>query len=604
MTVDEIPPVAISWGRTTVFKTGSWRNVTPHYVRRLPPCRAGCPVGNDVEGWLEAVGNRDWVEAVRLLIDEQPLPSVCGRVCYHPCETACNRGQFDGAVSIRAVERFLGDRAARLGVLPASRTGKGSSSGRILVVGSGPSGLAAAWTLARLGHRVEVMERAQLPGGLLRYGIPAYRLPRDVLDRELARLSRIGVTFRRGTALLVDGCLADLRHDYDAVYLAPGAAGHRSSGISGAPDGMVVGAIEFLKNVSDGTPPLPSPSLEGGDVSLSNSLINKKIVVIGGGNSAIDAARSALRLGADVTILYRRTRAEMPAYEDEVEAALVEGVNVDFLVSPVRIVENAPPLGSPPVERGGMGKFNLQCIRNRLGRPDDSGRRRPEPVSGSEFTVQVDYVVDAVGEYPDPAQLTPDGDEQSALAAVDIWGRTGIDGIWVGGDFSGADRTVAHAIGAGKRSAVAIDMVLNGRFDPSADGLLLGFDRSITVGRYLEGDLTAGYDNPEPVEVSDLNLAYHSHSPRTRLNEASPERRTGDFAEIAQDWRVRSVIREASRCFHCGTCDSCGNCHIFCPDGAVVRDPVTMELSINLDYCKGCGVCASECPRAAIEMWK
>ncbi len=604
MTVEEIPPVAISWGRTTVFKTGSWRNVTPHYVRRLPPCRAGCPVGNDVEGWLEAAGNRNWDEAVRLLIDEQPLPSVCGRVCYHPCETACNRGQFDEAVSIREVERFLGDRAARLGMLPTFGNTKSGSNGRILVVGSGPSGLAAAWVLARLGHSVEVLERAQLPGGLLRYGIPAYRLPRDVLDRELTRLNRLGINFQCNRSLSDNGGLSKIAREYDAIYLAPGAAGHRTSGIEGAPDGMVVGAIEFLKRVSENNPPLPPPSIEGEDGSLSSYLINKKIIVIGGGNSAVDAARSALRLGAEVTILYRRTRAEMPAYKDEIEAALAEGVKVEFLVSPLRIINNNPPFNFPNNSQGDMGEFFLQCIRNELGTPDDSGRRRPVPVKGTEFIIPVDYVIDAVGEYPDPAQITPDKDVQSALKAVDIWGRTSIDGIWIGGDFSGTDRTVAHAIGAGKRSAVAIDMELNGGFDAAAEALLFGPDRSIAVQRYVSGEIAACYERQESVEFNDLNLAYHHHSPRTKLNEALSEKRTADFAEIVQGLRMRSVVREASRCFHCGTCDSCGNCHIFCPDGAVLRDPVTLELSIDLDYCKGCGVCASECPRAAIEMWK
>jgi len=576
MTVEEIPPVAISWARTNVFPTGSWRNITPHYVKRLPPCRVGCPLGNDVEGWLEAVDQRHWDEAVRLLVVEQPLPAVCGRVCYHPCETACNRGQFDDAVSIREVERILGDRVLELGTLPEMRTGHKDGC-RVRIVGSGPAGLATAWMLARLGHTVEIVERAKEPGGLLRYGIPAYRLPREILNRELTRFERMGIMIRCDFAHNPNEGIDRLKEGFDALFLAPGAAGHRSSGVSFATSGVVLGAIDFLAKVAADQAPH----------------IGKRVVIIGGGNSAIDAARTALRLGADVTILYRRTRAEMPAYHEEVEAALAEGIQIQYLVSPDSIRGN----------NSGESLY-LRCIRNELGEPDESGRRRPVPVPDSEFDLPIDNLIDAVGEFADPMQLVADKDEAVLLKPVDIWGKTGFAGIWVGGDFSSWDRTVAHAIGAGKRAAMSIDQWLRGNDKASLDDFLFDEKGAVTATGYMNDQPNGGYDHLNPVDYSDLNCAYFSSIDRNVVHEIESLIRRKDFAEVNPGLDEETVIDEAERCFHCGSCDSCGNCHVFCPDGTVLRDFETLELSFDLEHCKGCGVCASECPRAVIEMRK
>ena len=576
MSIDEIPPVAISWGRTSVFPTGSWRNITPRYINQLPPCRSGCPVGNDIEGWLLASRQERWDDAVRLLLSEQPLPSVCGRVCYHPCETVCNRGEFDTAVNIGAIERNLGDRAARDdSYIDELLTGEKHSE-RIRIVGSGPAGLSAAWLLARLGYSVEVIERAPEPGGLLRYGIPAYRLPRDILKKEIRRLELMGVVFKCNTHIDPATGIQGLKEDFDAVFIAPGAAGHRKSGVFSDQKWVVQDAISFLTRVASEEP----------------HQLGKNVVVVGGGNSALDAARTALRCGSEATIIYRRTRQEMPAFHDEIEAALEEGVKISYLVSPDMIRRNP----------NGRGRF-LRCVRNVLGKPDESGRRRPEAVPGSDFEILIDNVIEAVGEYADSLQLTTNDEETSILKPLDKWGRTELKGVWVGGDFTSWDRTVAHAIGAGKRAAMSIANSLEGR-DYDLESSLLSRNNAVMVSRFVSNEKSSGYDRLNPVKLDNLNIAYFSPAERNYKKELDPESRGVGFTEVTPDIGIKAVHNEAERCFHCGACDSCGNCHVYCPDGAVLRDAKTRDLSFDLDHCKGCGVCAEECPRSAIEMAK
>lgn len=587
--------MAISRATTAAFKTGAWRNVTPRYVRRLPPCRAGCPVGNDVMGWVTAAARGDWPEAARLLAAEQPLPGVCGRVCYRPCESACNRLALDEAVSIRAVERHLGEIIAqwRKPQLEHRRT---NLAARVLVVGSGPAGLAAAWVLARLGYEVELHERSPEAGGLLRYGIPAYRLPREVLNREIERIIAWGVKTRCDARWERSRGVGILAQEYEAIFLSPGAVGHHSSGIVSQTAQKVMEAGEFLSRAAMGKP----PDLRG-DLREEGA---PRVVVIGGGNSALDAARTALRLGARAMILYRRTRVEMPAYAEEIEAALEEGVRIDYLVSPSFLLHDS------------HGYPVLRCLRNVLGKPDRDGRRRPEPIPGSEFDLAVSFVIDAVGDFPDPIDLTADKDEAQMLRPRDSWGRTGIKNVWVGGDFGGGDRTVAHAIGAGKRAAAAIHRQLSGMDDDPA-GLLLGVEGPLAVqgllgngsppllpSYFVGGDRygVAGYDDCRAVAPSQVNLAYFRRAERMRQPALGAAVRVRSFDEVEGGVVEAGLRSEASRCFHCGACDDCGNCHVFCPDGAVVRGPGDGRLAFDLDHCKGCCICAEECPRGAIEM--
>ncbi len=576
MTADEIPPVAISWGRTHVFPTGSWRNITPHYVKRLPPCRANCPVGNDIEGWLEAFGNGSESDALEILAGEQPLPAVCGRVCYHPCETACNRGVYDEAVNIRSVERVLGDKIISSGLRSKVKTKK-ESAGKILIAGGGPAGLAAAWTLARLGHKPEIIERAEKPGGLLMYGIPAYRLPKDVLGKEIGFLEKFGITISCGTSIEAVRGIERLKKEWDAIFLAPGAAGHRQSGVVSEKEWVVQNAIDFLRRVASGRP----------------HHLGQKVVVVGGGNSAIDAARAALRCGSEVKIIYRRTRMEMPAYHEEIEAALAENIKIEFLINPVAVKEEIT-----------RSHYKLECIRNKLGEPDDSGRRRPEPIPGSEFELDVDTVIDAVGEFAAPEQLTESKSEIDLLKPINSFGMTNIDGVWIGGDFSSWDRTVAHAIGAGKRAGISIDNWLSGGKLINLGELQLGASGGVAFDSYFRGNIKNAYDGVDMVTFENLNDAYFRKCARLSERELEAQNRRDNFSEIVTGLSAEQAQQEASRCFHCGACDSCGNCHVFCPDGAVRRDPETLTLSFDVDHCKGCAICSSECPRGAIEMRK
>ena len=570
--------MAISRTTTVGFKTGAWRNVTPIYVRRLPPCRAGCPVGNDVMGWVTLAAQSRWDEAAAQLAEEQPLPGVCGRVCYHPCETACNRSAFDEPVSIRAIERRLGEQIADSKAYLSSSPAR--SGVRLLVVGSGPAGLAAAWLLGRLGHKVVIRERAPEPGGLLRYGIPAYRLPRDVLNREIKRIFDLGISLECGSTWNRTQGIRAAAQDFDAVFLSPGAAGHRSSNIVSHTPQRVMEAGEFLALAAKGKPPHLAGDMREHDAP--------QVVIIGGGNSALDAARTAIRLGARATILYRRTRTEMPAYTEEIEATLEEGVRIEYLVTPSYIHRDSHRY---PV---------LCCLRNVLAKPDLDGRRRPETIPGSEFNLPVSFIIDAVGDYPDPDSLTADAEEARLLQAQNVWGQTGLEKVWIGGDFGGGNRTVAYAIGSGKRAAASIHHHLIGApGDPA--GLLPGIGSPISTAGLFPG-AQPSYIGEQSVAIDDLNLAYFRRTKRTRQPEQGTAIRIQSFIEVEGNVSDAGLRWEAGRCFHCGACDDCGNCHVFCPDGAVVRKLGDGRLGFDLDHCKGCGICKEECPRAAIEM--
>lgn len=355
-------------------KTGSWRYLRPRFENKIPPCNEGCPAGQDVEGAMVLIGKGKFLEAWELFKQENPFPAVCGRVCYHPCESSCNRGDFDEPLSINALERLMADMASKHGRRLSGKREKRPE--KIAIVGSGPAGLTGAYHLARMGYGVTVFEALPVLGGMLRVGIPEYRLPKKVLEEEVDQILELGVKAEINARLGADFLLSDLK-EYQAIFLALGNHQSKSLGIPGEGAQGIMSGVEFLRMVSLG----------------KEVFLGKRVAVIGGGNTAIDAARSALRLGAKPFILYRRTREEMPAFPGEVLEAEEEGIEISFLVSPVRVT----------AENGKVSR--LECVRNRLGPPDEDGRRRPVEIKGSNFSLEVDQIISAIGEEADLSAL-------------------------------------------------------------------------------------------------------------------------------------------------------------------------------------------------------
>jgi NADPH-dependent glutamate synthase beta subunit-like oxidoreductase len=553
--------ITLDVGSSLANRTGDWRTERPVYVRKLPPCNHGCPAGEDIQGWLyEAeAGGEGYERAWRLLVQSNPFPAVMGRVCYHPCETACNRASLDETVGINAVERFLGDEAIERGwrlAEPHAPTGK-----RVLVVGSGPSGLSAAYQLALSGHHVSVHEQASKAGGMMRYGIPAYRLPREVLDAEIERILALGVE------LECDARVGDLRETmrvgaYDAVFLAVGAGVAKHAEIPGGTAARIIDAVSMLHGLEEGERPR----------------LGRRVVVYGGGDTALDAARSAGRLASadalrargaeqgepaqpmspsEPTIIYRRTRERMPAQPEELEQAEEEGISFRWLST----------ISGAAAER-------IQLERMRL---DENGFPQP---TGEYDELDADTIVLALGQSADLGLLAeiPEVRIEDGAAYVDDRMMTGADGIFAGGDMVPAERNVAVAIGHGRRAARCID----------------GFLSGVAVGPEPRAEL-AGFDQ--------INGWYYSDAPRAIRAKLEGIRRQSTFSEVVGGLAESDALYEARRCLSCGNCFSCDNCFGVCPDNAVLKPGDDgAPYAFDLDYCKGCGMCVKECPCGAIEM--
>lgn len=536
--------ITLAAGSSRADHTGSWRTQRPVYVSNLPPCSAGCPAGEDVRAWLAETQEdgegyrRGWEQIMAI----NPFPAVMGRICYHPCESSCNRADLDETVGINSVERFLGDEALRQGwTLPPAPT---SSGKRVLVVGAGPAGLSAAYQLARLGHAVVVVESASEPGGMLRYGIPAYRLPRGVLTAEIGRILGLGVELR------LDSPVTDLSRTlaeeaYDAVFLAVGAQIGRRAYLPAGSAAHVIDAVSMLHGLAEGDRPL----------------LGRRVAVYGGGNTAIDAARTARRLGAEESlVVYRRTRDRMPAHPSEVLEAEAEGVVFRWL-STIDRVDG----GTMEVERMEL---------DHTGFPQPTGRIE---------TLAADSVVLALGQDTDLSFLEgvqgPDMPTVTdGVVRVDAEGWTGCAAIYAGGDAAAGDRSATAAIGQGRRAAAAIHARLTGL-------------EVITP------------TPPKPAEFAALNTWYYADAPRTHRLRIEPVRRQSTFDEVVQGFDASTALFEARRCMSCGDCFSCDNCLAVCPDNAVTKlEPPGSGYAIDLDFCKGCGLCVAECPAGAIEM--
>jgi len=543
---DPVPPIWTT-GSTEVFKTGTWRAALPQHIHAPSPCHAACPVNGDIAEWIGRAREQDFRGAWEILTRHNPFPAVAGRICHHPCEAACNRTSVDGALAICRLERFVGDRALAEGWSFAPPDAERAE--RIAVVGGGPSGLSAAYQLRRLGYAVTLFEsRAEL-GGLMRHGIPAYRLARDVLDGEIARIVALGVDVRCGEVLASPEDFTRLRARFAAVYIATGAQRQkRRPGLDYARPWVADGA-DYLARANAGTPPA----------------LGRRVVVIGGGSAALDVARSARRAGHDVTILCLESAAQMPAQPDEVTEAREEGI---------ALVDGAMLTGTR--DRGGAG-IELACVGVRFAPGNVRGQFTVTPVPGSEFTLAADAIVPSIGQDPDLAPFADALAADGALLHADRAQATGTEGVWAGGDVASMARFVTEAIGMGKHAAQAIDRALR-----------------------TPADSGAGDWREAVVPLAAINTYYHP--PQARAPErrrAVADRLAGD-AEVQIGLDVREALAETARCYSCGTCINCDNCVIYCPDLAVKR--ANGGYAVLADYCKGCGICVHECPTGSMKM--
>ncbi len=567
----DMPPLVVSLGNTLYNKTGSWRYMRPVYHDKTAPCCEACPAGSDVEGYVYLTSQGRLDEAWKLVMKENPFPSVCGRVCYHPCETSCNRGKYDEKIRISSIERIIGDYGFNMDI-EQLRIRKNNGF-KVAIVGAGPSGLTCAYHLARLGYGVDVFEASKKPGGVLRYGIPSYRLPKNILDNEIAHIEKLGVTIRTGVCVGKD-VEWDSLLDYDAVYLSFGVHKSRKLNIEGEDAIGVIAGLKFLEKINKG----------------ENVEIGKRVAIIGGGNTAMDAARVALRLGSSPTIYYRRSRNEMPAIEEEIEQVKEEGIKIEFLVSPVSI------------EKDKTGNIRaIKFTRMRLGEPDESGRRKSIPIKGEEFSEAVDYIITATGEVGDFAYLHKDIKVENNTIKVNEIGQTTIEKVFAGGDIIEQPHTVVHAIGAGKRAAMAIDSYINKKdFKNIVKDIQVGYKGSLSFRRYVEDLPRDPVDNREVVGIENVNLDHFQHQAAKKIRIKNIEDRIGNFQEVKDGFDEKTAIEESKRCFNCGVCNMCDNCLIYCPDMAIKRREDGYRYYVDYDYCKGCGICVQECPRSAI----
>lgn len=532
--------ITLDPGSSLANHTGNWRTMRPVYADHLPPCNQACPAGENIQAWLYHAEEGAYEQAWQQLMQDNPMPAIHGRVCYHPCESACNRGHLDEAVSIHAVERFLGDEAIAQGwrVGCAPRTGK-----HVLVIGAGPGGLSTAYHLARMGHQVTIHEAGAQAGGMMRYGIPKYRLPREIVDAEVARIQSMGVTIKLNSRVDdLEVTMAEGR--FDGAFLALGAHLARRIEIPGFDAKRVLDAVTFLRDMEGEARPK----------------LGRRVAIYGGGNTAIDVARSVERLGMEpVIIIYRRDLGHAPAFAGEITEAQEEGVQFQWL------------------RRIAQGDESTLTVEEMA--LDEQGKPQP---TGRFETIEADSVILALGQRAETGFLRRVSGlrvREDGTIEVDETMMTGRPGIFAGGDMVPGEQSVTVATGQGKKAARHIDA-------------------------YLRGTMYVKPDGHAPATFDHLNTWYYSDADASKQPLLNLVRRRSSFDEIVGGLDADNALLEARRCLSCGNCFNCDNCYAVCPDNAVIKLGSGKRYAINYDYCKGCGLCAEECPCGAIDMVK
>ncbi len=530
----------------------------PKNVDKEPPCRDVCPSGNRIREFVTVIAQAErlskptdkaFEEAWEIYTDTSPFPAVCGRVCPHPCETGCNRNELDGAVSVNKIERAIGDFGIEKN-LKLKGLSDEKKSEKVAVVGAGPGGMSCAYHLVRRGYGVTVFEAADKPGGMLLWGIPRYRLPADVIAAEIQKIADLGVEIKCDTRVGRDISLEDLQSQYQAVFVAIGAEKGLKLRVDGEDAENVLSGVDFLNRVHHGE------KIDVGD----------NVIVVGGGDTAIDAARICKRLGATVTILYRRTITEMPAIDEEIEEAQEEGIKLEYLAAPIGFNKQGDRIAS------------MKCIRMELGEPDDSGRRRPVPIEGSEFEIPASTVIPAISQEPDFTGFESLIEGRDWIKVDEHFASTKVDGVYAGGDAVNL-ALVTDAIGHGRHAAELIDMRFQSEGEPSQNG-------------------------QDVIKADRLHLTEYEKLDRLQSPKLPVEDRlAGMETEVNQAPSQEEIIQESKRCLSCGHCFDCEKCWMYCQDQAIDKPLEKGQIySFKMQNCTGCKKCAEICPCGFIEM--
>jgi NADPH-dependent glutamate synthase beta subunit-like oxidoreductase/ferredoxin len=547
-------------------KTGSWRFARPVFQNRTAPCSAFCPAGNDIPKIELQVASGDIPGAFTTLMQETPFPSTCGRICFHPCEGACNRAFQDSPVAIRSLERFVGDTALELG-LETGLKPLASNTRKVAILGAGPAGLSAAYFLTFLGFTCEIFEQSPEPGGVLRWGIPSYRLPKEILKQEIQRILSMGITLHTNHTL-APKFIKETQGSYEGIFISPGLSQPRPLGIAG--EDLIRDGIQFLKKVQTGSPVVPAG----------------KIAVIGGDNTAINVARSLLRLGGCPVIIYRRRRQDMPAFTHEIDAAENEGIEIMELTAPVTIEQE-----------GDAFRLTLQKM---LSLASDKGERpevKPDKVRpwGRTFSA----VYSGIGAQVNGEWSSRKNVREMKLSHLTLSFRDPL--LLFGGDPVNQNQSVADAIASGKQAAIALHTYMEGgrgAIEETLETCRTGNRNNLSMEIYLLGARSRRSRRvvgPEEINRDSFETALRQMPETAPLNNA-----VSSFSEIEKTFTGEDAVAEAARCYQCGYCNECDNCGTFCPEVSIFR--AKEVRNIDLDDCKECGICAVECPRGAITM--